>query len=82
MLFYAIEGNHVEIAKLLFDLQIDLDVVDCYGNTAKKFALDCNATEILELFPPEEYKYETPVNLLSYSNFESIIPGTLNENFE
>lgn len=80
MLFYAIEGNHVDIAKKLFELDIDLDIQDCYGTTPKKYAEECNAEEILKLFPEEEYKYETPSTYYSYSTFDAVVPNTLGEN--
>ncbi|XP_070505776.1 ankyrin repeat, SAM and basic leucine zipper domain-containing protein 1 [Chironomus tepperi] len=80
VLFYAIEGNNIDIAKKLFELEIDLDVRDCYGTTPKKYAEECNAEEILELFPLEEYKYVTPSSYYSYSSFDSLVPNTLGEN--
>ncbi|CAG9807561.1 unnamed protein product [Chironomus riparius] len=80
VLFYAIEGNNIDIAKKLFELEIDLDIRDCYGTTAKKYAEECNTKEILELFPLEEYKYETPSSYYSYNTFDAIVPNTLGEN--
>ena len=70
----------MEVAKLLIEAGIDLFVVEKYGNTAKTFAESENRTEILKLFPPEEYRYEIPTDYLSYSKFESIIPNTLGSN--
>lgn len=79
-LFHAIDGNKVEIAKFLIEAGIDLAVVEKYGNTAKTFAESENRLEILELFPPEEYRYEIPTDYLSYSKFETIIPNTMGPN--
>lgn len=67
----------MEIAKLLINSGIDLTVTDKYNNTAKMFAESELRKEILELFPPEEYRYEIPSDYLSYSNFKTIIPNTL-----
>jgi ankyrin repeat protein len=76
-LFYAIEGKQVHVAEKLFEHRIDYTVEDCYGDSAKSFAEINQVIEILELFPPEEYVYETPSAYMSYGNFEALIPNVL-----
>lgn len=79
-LFHAIESNQTEIAKLLIGAGIDLSVADKQGNTAKMMAEADNRKYILDLFPPEEHRYEIPTNFLSYSDFKTLIPNTLEKN--
>ncbi|KAG5672790.1 hypothetical protein PVAND_002884 [Polypedilum vanderplanki] len=72
-LFYAIEGDQKQVAAKLFENKIDYTISDCYGETPKSVAEANHAFEIISLFPPKKYKYETPSIYLNYSSLESII---------
>lgn len=76
-LFYAVEGKQLEVAKMLFEYKIDYSIEDCHGYTAKSLAETNGDTEILELFPPENFTYETPSSYLGYPTIASIIPNTM-----
>lgn len=75
-LFHAVDGKHLEIAQILIEAGIDLNVVDKYGNTAKEYAQNELQEDIVALFPPDVYKYQPPCNFLSYNQFEDTIPGS------
>lgn len=70
----------MEISKILIDAGVDLAAIDKYGNSAKDCAENENRVEILELFPPEEIRYEIPTDFLSYTKLHTIIPNTLGVN--
>jgi ankyrin repeat protein len=74
-LFHAIDGKHEEISKILIDAGIDLNVANKYGVTAKNYARNEHCDTILDLFPPEIERYQTPSSYLSYNKFENLIPG-------
>lgn len=74
-LFHAIDGKHVEIAKMLIAAGIDLSVAHKFGSTAKDYARDELQQDIFELFPAEIQRFQIPCNYLSYNRFEDLIPG-------
>lgn len=74
-LFHAIEGKHVEIAKILIDAGIDLNVVNTFGASARDLAIAEMQNEILALMPLEkEQPFQLPINFTSYNRFEDLIP--------
>lgn len=75
-LFHAVDGKSAEIAKCLVEAGIDLTVTDKFGVSAKQYAADELQSEIVAIFPPEEFKYQIPCNFIGYNRFEDLIPGT------
>lgn len=77
-LFHAIDGKQVKIAKILIDAGIDLSASNRTGYTAKHYAMNENQQEIVNLFPQESLKYETPSAFMNYNRFEDLVPGLEN----
>lgn len=76
LLFYAIDGKQLEVARFLIDRGIDLNHVNMYKVSAKEHAVNENQLEILELFPQEVAVYQPPVDFLNYNRFENLIPAS------
>lgn len=78
-LFHAIDGKQLEVAKMLIESKIDLETINQQGFTAKEHADAENLMDFVELFPPEEYKYQTPSKYLSYNQLFDILPGIVEQ---
>lgn len=77
-LFHAIGGKRTEVAEVLISSGIDLTACNMYGLSAKHYAIEENQQDIIELFPKEDEKYQTPGAYMSYNRFEDLIPGRSN----
>lgn len=73
-LFHAIDGNKFEIAKILIEAGVNINVVNNFGNSAKDYARNELQEDIVALFPEDVYVYQPPCNFMSYNRFDDIIP--------
>lgn len=74
-LFHAIDGKHEDIAKILIEAGIDLNVSNKFRCTARDYSRNENCEAIFKLFPAEIIRYQTPGSFMSYNRFEDMIPG-------
>lgn len=73
-LFHAIGGKKFEVAKLLIDKGINLNIRSSLKLSAREYAIDENQLDIVGLFPPVEEKILLPGFFTNYSRFEDLIP--------
>ncbi|KAH8284607.1 hypothetical protein KR018_005460, partial [Drosophila ironensis] len=73
-IFHAIEGNHIEVARLLVEAGVDVNKANYKGYTPAQVAECHGYNDILEILPKPPYMYTVPSCYLSYNTIEDQIP--------
>ncbi|XP_037946398.1 uncharacterized protein LOC119678568 [Teleopsis dalmanni] len=73
-IFFAIEGNHEDIVKMLVDVGVSLTTPNGKGYTPHLFAEYHGHFNILELLPKKEEVYHVPIKYKQYNSIRDHIP--------